>query len=96
MTSAEPSVPTFDPSLAEPGGWSLWRLLAAFAVVLALLSACLTFVLQSFENLRFEELEAQVFKFGLHPVDAKPVGDGRVILDRLFRDLRPVFPGAGN
>ena len=44
MTSAEPSVPTFDPSLAEPGGWSLWRLLAAFAVVLALLSACLTFV----------------------------------------------------
>ena len=44
MTSAETSVPTFDPSLAEPGGWSLWRLLAAFAVVLALLSACLTFV----------------------------------------------------
>ena len=44
MTSAETSVPTFDPSLAEPGGWSLWRLLAAFAVVLALVSACLTFV----------------------------------------------------
>jgi two-component system, NtrC family, nitrogen regulation sensor histidine kinase NtrY len=44
MTSAETSVPTFDPSLTEPGGWSLWRLLAAFAVVLALLSACLTFV----------------------------------------------------
>jgi len=44
MTSAETSVATFDPSLAEPGGWSLWRLLAAFAVVLALLSACLTFV----------------------------------------------------
>src|ERR1700748_692723 len=44
MTSAETAVPTFDPSLAEPGGWSLWRLLAAFAVVLALLSACLTFV----------------------------------------------------
>src|ERR1700748_2209930 len=43
MTSAETAVPTFDPSLAEPGGWSLWRLLAAFAVVLALLSACLTF-----------------------------------------------------
>jgi two-component system nitrogen regulation sensor histidine kinase NtrY len=44
MTSAETSVPTFDPSLAESPGWSLWRLLAAFAVVLALLSACLTFV----------------------------------------------------
>src|SRR6185437_11197645 len=44
MTSAETSVPTFDPSLAEPGGWSLWRLLAAFAGVLARLSACLTFV----------------------------------------------------
>jgi len=44
MTSAETSVPTFDPSLAETGGWSLWRLLAAFAVGLALLSACLTFV----------------------------------------------------
>ena len=44
MTSAETSVPTFDPSLAETAGWSLWRLLAAFAVVLALLSACLTFV----------------------------------------------------
>src|SRR6202000_2233391 len=44
MTSAETAVPTFDPSLAEPGGWSRWRLLAAFAVVLALLSACLTFV----------------------------------------------------
>src|ERR1700760_4455063 len=43
MTSAETSVPTY-PSLAETGGWSLWRLVAAFAVVLALLSACLTFV----------------------------------------------------
>src|ERR1700761_4820327 len=44
MTSAETAVPTFDPSLTESPGWSLWRLLAAFAVVLALLSACLTFV----------------------------------------------------
>src|ERR1700753_783297 len=44
MTSADTAVPTFDPSLTESPGWSLWRLLAAFAVVLALLSACLTFV----------------------------------------------------
>src|SRR6202046_2435861 len=44
MTSAETSVPTFDPSLAEPGGWSLWRRFVAFEVVLALLSAFLTFV----------------------------------------------------
>src|SRR6201986_110771 len=44
MTSADTAVPTFDPSLAESRGWSRWRLLAAFAVVLALLSACLTFV----------------------------------------------------
>jgi two-component system, NtrC family, nitrogen regulation sensor histidine kinase NtrY len=44
MTSADSAIPSFDPSLAEPGGRSLWRLLAAFAVVLALVSACLTFV----------------------------------------------------
>ncbi|SDS23749.1 sensor histidine kinase NtrY-like [Bradyrhizobium canariense] len=44
MTSADSAAPSFDPSLAEPRGWSLWRLLAAFAVVLALLSACLTFL----------------------------------------------------
>jgi two-component system nitrogen regulation sensor histidine kinase NtrY len=44
MTSAETAAPNFDPSLAESRGWSRWRLLAAFAVVLALLSACLTFV----------------------------------------------------
>jgi len=44
MTSADSAVSTFDPSLAEARGWSFWRLLAAFAVVLALLSACLTFV----------------------------------------------------
>lgn len=44
MTSADFAVPTFDPSFAEARGWSFWRLLAAFAVVLALLSACLTFV----------------------------------------------------
>jgi two-component system nitrogen regulation sensor histidine kinase NtrY len=44
MTSADSAIPSFDPSLAEPGGMSLWRVLAAFAVVLALVSACLTFV----------------------------------------------------
>ena len=44
MTSAETLVPTPDPSLAESRGWSRWRLLAAFAVVLALLSACMTFL----------------------------------------------------
>src|SRR6202012_6083262 len=44
MTSADSAVPTIDPSFAEARGWSFWRLLAAFAVVLALLSACVTFV----------------------------------------------------
>jgi two-component system, NtrC family, nitrogen regulation sensor histidine kinase NtrY len=44
MTSADSAVPSSDPSFAEARGWSFWRLLAAFAVVLALLSACLTFV----------------------------------------------------
>src|SRR5216683_5658618 len=44
MTSADTSAASFDPSLAEPQGWSLRRLLAPFAVGLALLSAFLTFV----------------------------------------------------
>jgi two-component system nitrogen regulation sensor histidine kinase NtrY len=44
MTSADTSVAPFDPSLAEPKGWSLRRLLVPFAVGLALLSAFLTFV----------------------------------------------------
>jgi two-component system nitrogen regulation sensor histidine kinase NtrY len=44
MTSADTSAASFDPSFAESRGWSLWRLLAPFAVGLALLSACLTFV----------------------------------------------------
>ncbi len=44
MTSAEASTAPFDPSLAEPKGWSLRRLLAPFAVGIALLSAFLTFV----------------------------------------------------
>src|SRR6476469_7809003 len=44
MTSADTSAASFDPSFAEPRGWSLRRLLAPFAVGLALLSACLAFV----------------------------------------------------
>lgn len=44
MTSAETSAPSFDPSSAEPRGWSLRRLVAPLAVGLALLSAFLTFV----------------------------------------------------
>jgi two-component system nitrogen regulation sensor histidine kinase NtrY len=44
MTSADTSAASFDPSFAEPKGWSLRRWLAPFAVGLALLSAFLTFV----------------------------------------------------
>src|SRR5947207_2946656 len=44
MTSADTSAASFDPSFAEPKGWSLKRWLAPFAVALALLSAFLTFV----------------------------------------------------
>jgi two-component system nitrogen regulation sensor histidine kinase NtrY len=44
MTSVDTSAAQFDPSLAESKGWSLRMLLAPFAVVLALLSAFLTFV----------------------------------------------------
>src|ERR1700746_1413183 len=47
MTSAETSAASFDPSLAEPKGWSLRRWLAPFAVGIALLSAFLTFVVLS-------------------------------------------------
>ncbi len=43
MTTAETSV-SFDPSFAEPRGWPLRRLMAPFAVGIALLSAFLTFV----------------------------------------------------
>ena len=45
MTSADSSAPSFDPSFAEPKGWSLRRLLAPFAIGLALISAFLTFVI---------------------------------------------------
>ena len=44
MTSADTSAASLDPSFAEPKGSSLWRFLAPFAVGLALLSACLTFI----------------------------------------------------
>ena len=44
MTNADTPAASLDPSLAEPRGWSLWRLVAPFAVGLALLSAFLTFV----------------------------------------------------
>jgi len=44
MTSADTSAASFDPSFAEPKGWSLRRLLAPFAVGLALLSGFITFV----------------------------------------------------
>ncbi|HLZ05208.1 MAG TPA: PAS domain-containing sensor histidine kinase [Bradyrhizobium sp.] len=44
MTSAETSAASFDPPFAERGGFSLRRWLAPFAVMLALLSALLTFV----------------------------------------------------
>ena len=44
MTSADTSAASFDPSLVESKGRSLWRLVAPFAVALALLSAFLTFV----------------------------------------------------
>src|SRR3982074_517548 len=44
MTSADTSVPSFDPSFAETKGGPLRRFLGPFAVVLALLSAFLTLV----------------------------------------------------
>src|SRR5215216_5001724 len=44
MTTADSSAASFDPSFAEPKGWSLRRVLAPFAIGLALVSAFLTFV----------------------------------------------------
>jgi two-component system nitrogen regulation sensor histidine kinase NtrY len=44
MTSVDTSAAQFDPSLVEPRGRSLWRLLAPVAIGLALVSAFLTFV----------------------------------------------------
>jgi len=44
MTSADTPAASFDPSFAESKGLSLWSWLGPFAVGLALLSACLTFV----------------------------------------------------
>ena len=46
MTSAEAAPVPFDPSLAEPQGKPLRRLLAPFAVGIALLSAFLTFMVK--------------------------------------------------
>ncbi len=57
MTSADTSAASFDPSFAEPQGSTLRRLLAPFAVVLALLSAFLTFVVLT----------------GLTPIEPRPV-----------------------
>jgi len=44
MTSADNSAKQFDPSPVEPRGWSVRRLLAPFAIGLALLLAFLTFL----------------------------------------------------
>ncbi len=44
MTSADTSAAPFDPSLTEPSNFSVRRWLPPFAVVIALLSALLTFV----------------------------------------------------
>jgi two-component system, NtrC family, nitrogen regulation sensor histidine kinase NtrY len=44
MTSADTSAASFDTSFARPKGRSPWRLVAPFAVCVALLSALLTFV----------------------------------------------------
>src|SRR4030088_3501959 len=44
MTSVDTSAASFDPSFAESKGRSLWKLLAPFAVGLALVSTLLTFV----------------------------------------------------
>ena len=44
MTSADTPASSYDSSFAEPRGWTLRRLLAPFAIGLALLSAFLTFV----------------------------------------------------
>ena len=57
MTSADTSAASFDPSFAESQGSTLRRLLAPFAVVLALLSAFLTFVVLT----------------GLTPIEPRPL-----------------------
>lgn len=44
MTTAETPATSFDPTFAEPRGWPFRRLMAPFAVGIALLSAFLTFV----------------------------------------------------
>ncbi len=44
MSTADTSAPSFDPAIVKPRGASFRRLIGPFAVALALLSACLTFV----------------------------------------------------
>ena len=44
MSTADTSAPSFDPVIGKPRGTSFRRLIGPFAVALALLSACLTFV----------------------------------------------------
>src|SRR5881394_353478 len=62
MTSADTSVASFDPSFAEPRGRPLWRLVAPFAVAVALLSALLTFVVLTGLT-RIEPSPAVVYSF---------------------------------
>ena len=62
MTSAETSAPSFDPSFAEPKGWSPRRWLAPFAVGLALISAFLTFVVLTGQT-RIEPTREVVISF---------------------------------
>src|SRR5580693_5837023 len=57
MTSAETSVAVLDSSPAESTGWTLRRMLAPFAVAIALLSAFLTFVVLT----------------GLTPIEPRPL-----------------------
>src|ERR1700676_5005402 len=62
MTSADTSVPSFDPSFAESKGGVLRRFLAPFAVALALLLAFLTFVVLTGLT-RVEPTRSVVFSF---------------------------------
>src|SRR6202158_5167551 len=62
MTSADTSAASFDPSFAESKGRSLWRFVAPFAVGVALLSACLTFVVLTGLT-RIEPTRAVVLSF---------------------------------
>jgi len=76
MTSADTPASSYDSSFAEPRGWTLRRLLAPFAIGLALLSAFLTFVvltgLTPIEPthrvvVTFLMIDASVFRSGVEP-----------------------------